>query len=83
MTKETVTKVSSADFGREPQPYLTEAATAGHVVEVTAPSGDNVVILSKQDFEDYKATVELLRHPEDREAIVKSLAELAARPAHE
>jgi len=82
MTQETLAKISSAAFSSDPQRYLTEAAMPGHVVEVTAPSGD-VVILSKQDFEGYKATAELLQHPEDREAIVKSLAELAGRPSRE
>lgn len=82
-TKETTVQISSATFIRDPQHYIAEAAAAGHVIEVTTPSGDNVVILSKQDFEGYKATAELLQHPEDREAMMKSLAELAARPAKE
>jgi prevent-host-death family protein len=63
MPKETVTQVSSADFAKNPQHYLAEVA-AGRLVEITAP-GEAFVILSKEDFEGHKATVEPLSHPEN------------------
>ncbi len=59
----------------------TEVA-AGRVVEITAP-GEAFVILSKEDFEGYKATVELLSHPENAKALATSLAEIEAKPLAE
>jgi len=85
MSKETVTRVSSADFARNPQQYLTEVA-AGGVVEITALN-ETFVLLSKEDFEGYKATVELLSDPENpnknAKALAKSLAEIEAKPSPE
>jgi prevent-host-death family protein len=81
MPNETVTQVSSTDFAKNPQQYLAEVA-AGRVVEIAA-SGEAFVILSKEDFEGYKATVELLSHPENAEALAKSIAEIEARPLPE
>jgi prevent-host-death family protein len=81
MPKETVTRVSSADFAKNPRQYLAEVA-AGRVVEISAP-GEAFVILSKEDFEGYKATVELLSHPENAKALAKSLAEIEAKPLAE
>jgi prevent-host-death family protein len=77
MPNETVTQVSSADFAKNPRQYLAEVA-AGRVVEITAP-GEAFVILSKEDFEGYKATVELLSHPENARALAESLAEIEAK----
>jgi prevent-host-death family protein len=79
--KETVTQVSSADFAKNPQQYLAEVA-AGRVVEITTP-GEAFVILSKEDFEGYKATVELLSHPENAKVLAKSLAEIEGKPLPE
>ena len=78
MIKDIVTKVSAADFNRDPQHYLAKAAAPGHVIEVTAPTGDEVVILSKEDFEGYKATVELLSRPENARMLDQSIAEIEA-----
>jgi PHD/YefM family antitoxin component YafN of YafNO toxin-antitoxin module len=86
MPKETVTQVSSADFAKKPLQYLAEVQP-GRVVEVTAPSeamGQSAfVILSKEDFDGYRATAELLSHPEDRKALLKSLGELGSGHAKE
>ena len=79
MPQETVTRISSADFAKNPQQFLAEVA-AGRIVEITAP-GAAFVILSKEDFEGYKATVELLSHPENAKALAKSLAEIEANPS--
>jgi PHD/YefM family antitoxin component YafN of YafNO toxin-antitoxin module len=76
MANETVTQVSSTDFAKDPQRYLAEVA-AGRVVEITAPTGA-FIILSKEDFEGYKATVELLSQPENAKALAKSIAEIEA-----
>jgi prevent-host-death family protein len=80
MMKETVTQVSSAVFAKDPQRYL-DKVQAGHVVEVssTHPRTETFVIISKEDLEGLRATAELLAHPEDRAAILKSLSELAGR----
>jgi hypothetical protein len=77
MNKETTVQISSAAFSSDPQRYIEEVA-AGRVIEAMTPNGDSVVVLLKQNFEGYKAMAELLQHPEDREAMMKSLAELAA-----
>jgi prevent-host-death family protein len=79
--EESVTKVSSADFAKDPQHYLAEVS-AGHAVEITAPS-EAFVILSKEDFEGYKATVELLSRPENAKALTKSLAEIEGKATPE
>jgi PHD/YefM family antitoxin component YafN of YafNO toxin-antitoxin module len=71
--EESVTKVSSADFAKDPQHYLAEVS-AGHAVEITAPR-EAFVILSKEDFEGYKATADLLSHPGSAQALAKSPAE--------
>jgi PHD/YefM family antitoxin component YafN of YafNO toxin-antitoxin module len=81
MPKETVTEVSSADFTRDPQQFLAEVSP-GHLIEITAPSSA-FVILSKEDFEGYKATAELLSHPENAKALAKSLAEIESNPPPE
>jgi prevent-host-death family protein len=79
--EESVTKVSSADFTKDPQHYLAEVS-AGHAVEITAPS-ETFVILSKEDFEGYRATAELLSRPENTDALTKSPTEMgAARLRH-
>jgi prevent-host-death family protein len=73
--EERVTKVSSADFAKDPQHYLAEVS-AGHAVEITAPS-KAFVILSKEDFEGHKATAELQSRPGDNARLItKSLAEI-------
>ena len=79
---ESVTKVSSADFATDPQHYLAEVS-AGHAVEITAP-GETFLILSKEDFEGYKAAAGLLSRPENAQALTKSHAEMEgkARPEH-
>jgi hypothetical protein len=80
--EEGVIKVSSADFAQDPQRYLAEVS-AGHAVEISAPS-ETFVILTKGDFEAYKATAELLDRPETARAQPKSSAETEgnARPEH-
>jgi prevent-host-death family protein len=80
--EESITKVSSADCAKDPQRYLAEVS-AGHAVEITAPS-EAFVILSKEDYEGYKATVEQLSRPENAEAAMKSPAEMEekAPPRH-
>lgn len=75
MTKETISRISSAVFTDDPQRYLSEASVPGRLVEVTAPSGDTVVILSKRDFDGYVATSEILSNPQQAEAIKRGLAE--------
>jgi hypothetical protein len=45
-------------------------------LEVAQDAG--FVILSKEDFEGYKATSELLSHPENAKTLAKSLAEIGA-----
>jgi prevent-host-death family protein len=75
--EESITKVSSDDFAKDPRQYLAEVS-AGHAVEITAPS-EAFVILSKEDFEGYKATVELLSRPENAKALTKSLAEIEGK----
>ena len=77
MATETVTRISSTDFATNPLRYLAEVA-AGRIVEITTP-GEAFVILSKEDFEGYKATVELLSHPENAKALAQSLAEIEAK----
>ena len=79
MAEEKVTQVSSSAFTENPQRYLDEARQAGHVVEITGPELEALVLISKEELEGYKATAELLAHPEDRAALLKSLAELAGR----
>ncbi len=75
--EESITTVSSADFAQDRQHYLAEVS-AGHAVEITAPS-EAFVILSKEDFEGYRATVELLSRPENARALSKSLAEIEGK----
>jgi PHD/YefM family antitoxin component YafN of YafNO toxin-antitoxin module len=79
MAEEKLTQVSSAVFAKDPQRYLAEAQ-AGRVVEISSPEQEALVLISKEELEGYKATAELLAHPEDRAALLKSLAELAGRP---
>jgi PHD/YefM family antitoxin component YafN of YafNO toxin-antitoxin module len=78
MADEKVTQVSSAAFAKDPQQYLAKAQ-AGHVVEISVPEKETLVLISKEELEGYKATAELLANPEDRAALLKSLAELAGR----
>jgi len=82
MTKEReqVTQVSSTAFVEDPQRYL-DKVQAGHVLEVqsTKPGAETFVIISKEDLEGLRATAELLQHPEDRAALLKSISELAGR----
>jgi PHD/YefM family antitoxin component YafN of YafNO toxin-antitoxin module len=79
MAEEKLTQVSSAAFTENPQRFLDEAH-AGRVVEISGPELEPLVLISKEELEAYKATAELLAHPEDRAALLKSLAELAGRP---
>jgi PHD/YefM family antitoxin component YafN of YafNO toxin-antitoxin module len=79
MAEEKLTQVSSAAFTENPQRFLDEAR-AGHVVEISGPELEPLVLISKEELEGYKATAELLANPEDRAALLKSLAELANRP---
>ena len=76
MPTETVTRVSSVEFADSPLRYLAEVA-AGCIVEITSPD-EAFVILSMEDFEGYKVTVELLSHPENAKALAQSLAEIEA-----
>jgi hypothetical protein len=77
-----ITKVSSAEFAKDPQRYLA-GVSAGNAVEIEAP-GETFVILSKEDFETYKVTVGLLDHPETAWALPTSPSEMEgnARPEH-
>ena len=76
---EKLTQVSSDAFAKDPQRYLAEAQEPGHVVEISVPEKEALVLISKEELEGYKATAELLANPEDRAALLKSLAELAGR----
>jgi hypothetical protein len=80
--QERVTKVSSADFAKDPQRYLAEVS-AGGAVEIVA-AGETFVILSKGDLESYKATAGLPDRPETAPALPKSPSQTEgnARPEH-
>jgi prevent-host-death family protein len=80
--EERVTKISSADFAKDPQHYLAEVS-AGHAVEIVAAS-KTFVILSKEDFDSYKATAGLPGRPEKVQAATQSPAETeeSGRPEH-
>lgn len=75
--EENVTKVSSADFAKDPQHYLAEVS-AGHAVEITTAS-EAFVILSKADFEGYKATADLSGRPENTCTFTRPAAELVGK----
>lgn len=75
MAQPVITIISSVDFNKEPQRYLDQVA-AGQTVEITGVGDDPVVLMPKSEFEGYQATAELLEHPADREAFLRSLAEL-------
>jgi PHD/YefM family antitoxin component YafN of YafNO toxin-antitoxin module len=61
-TEPEIMKVSSDEFDKDPERYRAQA-TPGHIVQVIEPSGGTTVIMSEQDFEGYKATIELLSNP--------------------
>ena len=73
-TEPEIMKVSSDEFDKHPERYRVQA-TPGHIVQVIEPSGSTTVIMSEQDFESYKATIELLRNPHDAQALKDALAE--------
>jgi hypothetical protein len=75
---EPVTHVSSDAFAQDPKRYVDEAAR-GLTVEIATATLGNVVLISKEELEGYKATAELLGNPEDRAALLKSLSELGQR----
>ena len=53
------------------------------IVQVIEPSGGTTVIMSEmseQDFEGYKATIELLSNPHDAQALKDALAEAGPTP---
>ena len=49
MAEEKLTQVSSAAFAKDPQRYLAEAQ-AGHVVEISSPEKEALVLISKEEL---------------------------------
>jgi hypothetical protein len=75
MTTETIARVPSEDFDKDPERYLAQA-TPGHILQVVARSGGTTVIMSEEDFEAYKAAGELRSSPLDAGTISRDLVEL-------
>ena len=74
-----VTKVSSAEFDKDPERYRAQA-TPGHIVQVIEPSGATTVIMSEADFAGLQTTIELLSNPHDAQALKEALAEAGPAP---
>jgi len=57
MSDHTVTVVSSAEFSKDVDRYISDANTAHRVFEIAGPGQQSVVLLSKQDYAGWLKTI--------------------------
>ena len=78
MATETLTRVSSTEFGKNVDQYIQAANSTHQAIEVEGPGDLSVVVVSKEDFESWQETIHLLSAG-SADSLLKSIAELDAK----